>query len=80
MLDMDPKSIVDGGVEDVYGKDCATEDQLVTVWNPLPFLIRGWFVNIWVLFGNGCCIFRVMHYCRGFGPSIAYTSGKQETL
>lgn len=32
VLDMDPKSTVDGGVVDVYGEDRATEDQLVTPW------------------------------------------------
>lgn len=32
VLDMDPKSTVGGGVEDVYGEDRATEDQLVTPW------------------------------------------------
>lgn len=32
MLDMDPKSTVGGGVEDVYGEDRATEDVLVTPW------------------------------------------------
>ncbi|KAK9275804.1 hypothetical protein L1049_023074 [Liquidambar formosana] len=32
VLDMDPKSTVGGGVEDMYGEDCATEDQLVTPW------------------------------------------------
>ncbi|GAV88058.1 malic domain-containing protein/Malic_M domain-containing protein [Cephalotus follicularis] len=32
VLDMDPSSTVGGGVEDVYGEDCATEDQLVTPW------------------------------------------------
>lgn len=32
VLDMDPKATVGGGVEDVYGEDCATEDQLVTPW------------------------------------------------
>lgn len=32
VLDMDPKSTVAGGVGDVYGEDCATEDQLVTPW------------------------------------------------
>ena len=31
-LDIDPKSAVGGGVEDVYGEDRATEDQLVTPW------------------------------------------------
>lgn len=32
MLDMSPRSTVGGGVEDVYGEDRATEDQLVTPW------------------------------------------------
>ncbi|GFS41056.1 NADP-malic enzyme 3 [Actinidia rufa] len=32
VLDMDPKSTVGGGVEDSYGEDRATEDQLVTPW------------------------------------------------
>ncbi|KAM6583264.1 hypothetical protein CsatB_010266 [Cannabis sativa] len=32
VLDLDPKSTVGGGVEDVYGEDRATEDQLVTPW------------------------------------------------
>ncbi|KAJ4951863.1 hypothetical protein NE237_028695 [Protea cynaroides] len=32
VLDMDPKSTVGGGVEDTYGEDSATEDQLVTPW------------------------------------------------
>lgn len=29
---VDPKSTVGGGVEDVYGEDRATEDQLITPW------------------------------------------------
>lgn len=29
---VDPNSTVGGGVEDVYGEDRATEDQLVTPW------------------------------------------------
>lgn len=32
VLDMSPRSTPGGGVEDVYGEDCATEDQLVTPW------------------------------------------------
>ncbi|KAI3771435.1 hypothetical protein L6452_02599 [Arctium lappa] len=32
VLDMSPRSTVGGGVEDVYGEDRATEDQLVTPW------------------------------------------------
>ena len=33
VLDLDGKATVGGGVEDVYGEDAATEDQLVTPWN-----------------------------------------------
>lgn len=29
---MDPKATVGGGVEDAYGEDRATEEQLVTPW------------------------------------------------
>lgn len=29
---LDPKCSVGGGVEDVYGEDRATEEQLVTPW------------------------------------------------
>lgn len=32
VLNFDSKSTVEGGVEDVYGEDRATEDQLVTPW------------------------------------------------
>lgn len=32
VLDLDPRSCVDCGVEDVYGEDRATEEQLVTPW------------------------------------------------
>ncbi|CAL1414311.1 unnamed protein product [Linum trigynum] len=32
VLDIDPKTSVGGGVEDVYGEDFATEDQLITPW------------------------------------------------
>lgn len=33
VVDLDPKSAVAGGVEDVYGEDCATEERLVTPWS-----------------------------------------------
>ncbi|KAL9324676.1 hypothetical protein ACSQ67_009533 [Phaseolus vulgaris] len=33
VLDLSPRSTVSGGVEDVYGEDHATEDQLITPWN-----------------------------------------------
>ncbi|KAM0980761.1 hypothetical protein COP2_014298 [Malus domestica] len=31
-VEINPKSTIDGGVDDVYGEDTATEDQLVTPW------------------------------------------------
>ncbi|XP_038712833.1 NADP-dependent malic enzyme-like isoform X1 [Tripterygium wilfordii] len=33
VVDVDPKSTVSGGVQDVYGEDNATEDKLVTPWS-----------------------------------------------
>lgn len=32
MLDLEDKAGVGGGVEDVYGEDRASEDQLLTPW------------------------------------------------
>lgn len=32
VLDLSPRSTVSGGVEDIYGGDRATEDQLVIPW------------------------------------------------
>ncbi|XP_068638218.1 NADP-dependent malic enzyme isoform X1 [Aristolochia californica] len=32
ILEMDSKSTVGGGVQDVYGEDCATQDQPITPW------------------------------------------------
>lgn len=32
VLETDSKSAVSGGVQDVYGEDSATEEQLVTPW------------------------------------------------
>jgi malate dehydrogenase (oxaloacetate-decarboxylating)(NADP+) len=30
---VDNKSTVGGGVQDIYGEDCATEDQIITPWS-----------------------------------------------
>lgn len=32
VLELSPRSTVGGGVEDVYGEDRATEEQLLTPW------------------------------------------------
>lgn len=33
IADVESKSVVGGGVQDVYGEDTATEDQFVTPWS-----------------------------------------------
>lgn len=55
VLDMDPKSTVGGGVEDPYGEDRATEDQLVTPWTisiarSLFFLLCLYLISIMLRF------------------------------
>ncbi|KAK7319950.1 hypothetical protein RJT34_04679 [Clitoria ternatea] len=51
VLDLSPKSTVSGGVEDIYGEDRATEDQLVTPWT---FSVA-----------SGCCLLRDPQYNKG---------------
>uniref|UniRef100_A0A1D1YHY4 Malic enzyme n=1 Tax=Anthurium amnicola TaxID=1678845 RepID=A0A1D1YHY4_9ARAE len=77
--DMDPKSTVGGGVEDVYGEDRATEEQLVTPWT--------------VSIASGYCLLRDphhnkglaftekerdAHYLRGLLPPVCSTQQLQE--
>ena len=64
VLDLDPKATVGGGVEDLYGEDCATEEQLVTpwtisvarsyllfsVWDLLLCLISAFFFTVFYMF------------------------------
>ena len=64
VLDLDPKATVGGGVEDLYGEDCATEEQLVTpwtisvarsyllfsVWDLLLCLISAFFLTVFTCF------------------------------
>ncbi|KAI3920972.1 hypothetical protein MKW92_029732 [Papaver armeniacum] len=52
---VDPKSSVGGGVQDVYGEDRATEDQLVTPWT---FSIA-----------SGCTLLRDPHHNKGLAFS-----------
>lgn len=68
VLDLDPKATVGGGVEDLYGEDFATEDQLVTpwtvsvarsyillfVWDLLLSLISAYFVTDFGIFIGLC--------------------------
>ncbi|KAF5939914.1 hypothetical protein HYC85_021081 [Camellia sinensis] len=51
VLDIDSKSTVGGGVEDVYGEDLATEDQPVTPWT--------------ISVASGYSLLRDPHYNKG---------------
>ncbi|OIV94281.1 hypothetical protein TanjilG_00030 [Lupinus angustifolius] len=51
VLDLSPRSTVGGGVEDIYGEDCATEDQLITPWT---FSVA-----------SGCSLLRDPQYNKG---------------
>lgn len=75
VLDMDPTHTVGGGVEDFYGEDHATEDQLVTPWTisvaRSPPLFLYYFSSILFQFSNplmcgkklvNCC----MIYVKGW--------------
>ncbi|MCL7040921.1 hypothetical protein MKW94_016057, partial [Papaver nudicaule] len=52
---VDPKSSVGGGVQDVYGEDRATEDQLVTPWT--------------LSIASGCTLLRDPHHNKGLAFS-----------
>ncbi|EOY15729.1 NADP-dependent malic enzyme [Theobroma cacao] len=79
VLDMDPKSTVGGGVEDVYGEDCATEDQLVTPWTYSVAsgysLLRDPHHNKGLAFTEAE---RDSHYLRGLLPPAVVTQQLQE--
>ncbi|KAL6984741.1 malate dehydrogenase (oxaloacetate-decarboxylating) (NADP(+)) [Sarracenia purpurea var. burkii] len=76
VVDIDPKSTVGGGVEDVYGEDCATEDQLVTPWT--VSVASGYSLLRNPRYNKGLAFTekeRDAHYLRGLLPPVV---GSQE--
>ncbi|GLJ30718.1 hypothetical protein SUGI_0608850 [Cryptomeria japonica] len=51
VLDLDPKSTVGGGVQDIYGEDTATQNQIITPWS--------------VTVASGCSLLRDPTYNKG---------------
>nr|DAD44604.1 TPA_asm: hypothetical protein HUJ06_002834 [Nelumbo nucifera] len=79
VLDMDPKSTVGGGVEDVYGEDRATEDILVTPWT---FSVASGYTLLRDPHHNKGLSFtekeRDAHYLRGLLPPAIVSQALQE--
>ncbi|XP_038880100.1 NADP-dependent malic enzyme [Benincasa hispida] len=79
VLDLDPKATVGGGVEDIYGEDCATEEQLVTPWT---FSVASGYSLLRDPHHNKGLAFtekeRDAHYLRGLLPPAIVTQQLQE--
>ncbi|KZV21636.1 NADP-dependent malic enzyme [Dorcoceras hygrometricum] len=79
VLDLSPKATVGGGVEDVYGEDRATEDQLVTPWT---FSVASGYSLLRDPHHNKGLAFtekeRDSHYLRGLLPPVVSSQELQE--
>ncbi|EYU27276.1 hypothetical protein ABFS82_10G102900 [Erythranthe guttata] len=79
VLDLSPRSTVGGGVEDVYGEDRASEDQLVTPWTVSVAsgytMLRDPHHNKGLAFTEKE---RDAHYLRGLLPPAVLTQELQE--
>ncbi|KAI4347068.1 hypothetical protein L6164_007917 [Bauhinia variegata] len=79
VLDLSPRSTVGGGVEDIYGEDRATEDQLVTPWN--FSVASGYSLLRDPQFNKGLAFTekeRDAHYLRGLLPPTVFSQQLQE--
>ncbi|KAG5547424.1 hypothetical protein RHGRI_013197 [Rhododendron griersonianum] len=78
-VDVDPKLTVSGGVEDVYGEDRATEDQIVTPW--ATYVASGFSLLRDPHYNKGLAFTekeRDAHYLRGLLPPVVITQQLQE--
>ncbi|RDX80509.1 hypothetical protein CR513_38933, partial [Mucuna pruriens] len=79
VLDLSPRSTVSGGVEDIYGEDRATEDQLVTPWT--SSVASGYCLLRDPQYNKGLAFTekeRDAHYLRGLLPPTVSTQQLQE--
>lgn len=79
VLDLSPRSCVAGGVEDVYGEDRATEEQLVTPW--VASVASGHTLLRDPRYNKGLSFTdkeREAHYLQGLLPPVYMTQELQE--